>query len=146
MRTSRRGILSLANAIKEHREAIEHDLLTYTGYQLSDLGGALDWSAMRSFMHNLPIDSALGQELHPEYAPWATRTKTNEILADIFDQLAQINANLVAIGSGEAAKQPKPYPRPKQKHPENERHFGRGALPPDKLREWFEQKRKEKCQ
>lgn len=101
---------------------------------------------MKTFVRHLSADSATGQELYPEYAAWASRTKTNTILADIFDQLAQINANLVAIGSGEAAKQPNPYPRPKQKHPENERHFGRGALPPDKLREWFEQKRKEKCQ
>jgi hypothetical protein len=121
-------------------------LLTRTGYQLSDLGGALEWTSMRTFLRHLPVDSAIGQELHPEYAAWASRTKTNVILADIFDQLAQINANLVAIGSGEAAKQPKPYPRPQQKKPENVRHFGRGALPANELREWFEQKRKEKCQ
>lgn len=128
MRTSRWGILSLANAIKEHREAIERDLLTYTGYQLSDLGGALDWSAMRSFMHNLPIDSAMGHELHPEYAPWATQTKTNAILANIFDVLSQINANLVAIGSHEPAKQPKPYPRPQQKKPEKRPALRQGRI------------------
>jgi len=110
------------------------------------LGGALDWSAMRAFMRHLPIDSALGQELYPEYAPWATQTKTNAILADIFDVLSQINANLVAMGSHKPAKQPKPYPRPQQKKPENVRHFGRGALPANELREWFEMKRKEKCQ
>ena len=98
-------------------------------------------------MRHLPIDSVTGQELHPEYARWATRTKTNVILADIFDVLAQINANLVAIGSHMPAKQPNPYPRPVQKDPENVRHFGRGALPPDELRAWFEEKRKEKkCQ
>jgi len=89
----------------------------------------------------------MGQELHPEYAPWATRTKTNAILADILDALNQINANLVAIGSKTPAKQPNPYPRPQQKKPENVRHFGRGALPPDELRAWFEKKREErKCQ
>ena len=120
--------------------------MTRTGYQLSDLGNALDWTAMRTFMRHLPIDSVTGQELHPEYAVWATQTKTNVILADIFDVLAQINANLVALGSHKAAKQPKPYPRPVQKDPENVRHFGRGALPPDELRAWFEEKRKEKCQ
>lgn len=101
---------------------------------------------MRAFMRHLPIDSALGQELYPEYAPWATRTKTNAILADILDALNQINANLVAIGSRKPAKQPKPYPRPQKKKPENVRHFGRGALPANELREWFEMKRKEKCQ
>lgn len=133
--------------INEHREAIEYDLLTNTRYQLSDIGLDLGWSAMKAFVRHLPIDSAVGQEMHPEYASWASRVKTNVILADIYDMLASINANLVAIGSHKASKQPKPYPRPKQaqKQPENERHFGRGALPPDKLREWFEKKRKEKC-
>ena len=73
--------------------------------------------------------------------------QVNVILADIFDVLAQINANLIAIGSHKSAKQPKPYPRPVQKDPENVRHFGRGALPPDELRAWFEKKREErKCQ
>jgi len=120
--------------------------LTATGYQLSDIGNGLDWTAMRTFMRHLHIDSATVQELHPEYALWASRAKTNLILADIFDVLAQINANLVAIGSRKPAKQPKPYPRPQQKKPENVRHFGRGALPANELREWFEMKRKEKCQ
>ena len=101
---------------------------------------------MRAFMHYLPIDSAMGHELHPEYVPWATQTKTNAILADILDTLNQINANLVAIGSKKPAKQPEPYPRPQKKKPENVRHFGRGALPANELHEWFEMKRKEKCQ
>lgn len=103
---------------------------------------------MKTFMAHLPDDSAVGQELRPEYAAWASRTKTNMILADIFDALAQINANLVALGSGNAAKQPKPYKRPGQKQNDNEnvKHFGSGALPPDELRAWFEMKRKEKCQ
>lgn len=140
------GIVSLAKAINEHREAFEYDLLTNTGYQLSDIGAGLDWNAVRTFMRHLTADSAVGQELHPEYAEWATRTKTNAILADIFDMLATINANIVAIGSRKTTKQPKPYPRPNQKKPENVQHFGRDALPPDELHTWFEKKRKEKCQ
>ena len=80
------------------------------------------------------------RDLHPEFAEWTTRAKTNAILADIFDILANINANLIAVGSGRPAKKPKPYPRPKAKN-ENEKHIGRGALPPDELRAWFERKR-----
>lgn len=83
------------------------------------------------------------REMHPDESAWSTQVKTNAILADIFDILAQINANLVALGSGRPAKQPKPYPRPIKKKPEHERHFGRDALPPDELRKWFEMKRKE---
>ena len=83
------------------------------------------------------------QELNPEAATWSTTTKTNAILADIYDVLALINANLIALASKRAAKQPKPYPRPRRKENENERHFGSGALPPDELREWFNRKRAE---
>ena len=81
------------------------------------------------------------KELNPDVSEWSSATKTNAILADIFDVLALINANLMAIGSGRPAKKPKPYPRPKRPEDENVRHFGSGALPPDKLREWFRQKR-----
>ena len=83
------------------------------------------------------------RELHPEESIWATTAKTNAILADIFDVLANINSNLVALGSGRPAKKPKPYPRPVKRKDETERHFGRGALPANELREWFEKKRKE---
>lgn len=136
------GIISLAKIIGEHRGAIEYDLITMTGYQLRDIGKSLSWSAVNSFLQNERADSALMQELHPEFAGWGSTFKTNTILADIFDMLANINSNLVALGSGKAAKQPKPYPRPVKKKPEDERHFGRGALPPDELRKWFEEKRK----
>lgn len=82
-------------------------------------------------------------EVNPDLSAWASRVKTNAILADIYDQLAVINANLLAIGSRRPAKTPKPYPRPGKKDPENTQHFGRGALPPDELRAWFEKKRAE---
>lgn len=114
-----------------------------TGYQLSDIGAGLDWGALRAFLMNLGAGSALMHELHPEESAWGTRTKTNGILADIYDILAQINANLIAIGSGRPAKKPKPYPRPRRKEPKDERHFGRDGLPPDELRKWIAQKRKQ---
>lgn len=86
------------------------------------------------------------QEIRPEYAAWGTRAKTNVILADIFDMLALINTNLVATGSHRPAKRPKPYPRPFKNDKNSEtRHFGSGALPPDELRKWFEEKRKTLC-
>lgn len=81
--------------------------------------------------------------LNPDMASWSNTLKTNAILADIFDVLMMINANLMAIGSGNRAKRPKPYPRPKQRDPENEQHFGRGALPVAELHQWIENKRKE---
>ena len=69
--------------------------------------------------------------------------KTNAILADIFDVLAQINANLVAMGSHKKAKEPKYYPRPGNEPKKNTKHFGSGALPVDELERWIEEKRRE---
>ena len=80
------------------------------------------------------------RELNPDVAVWSSQIKTNSILADIFDMLAAINANLMAIGSGKAAKRPKPYPRPHQESPEDEMHFGKGALPVDELHKWIEER------
>lgn len=82
------------------------------------------------------------REINPELSIWASRLKTNFILADIYDILAHINANLIATATRKPAKRVKPYPRPKKKRGnENERHFGRGALPVAELHRWIEEKR-----
>lgn len=81
------------------------------------------------------------REVNPDYAIWSGSLKTNALLADIFDILAIINSNINAMASGKAAKRPKPYPRPNQKAPDSEKHFGRGALPKDELRAWIEERR-----
>lgn len=91
-------------------------------------------------MHISP-DSALAREINPDSYIWASRAKTNALLADIFDLLNAVNANLCAKGTGRRPKKPKPYPRPGNKETEKETtHIGKGAMPPDKLREWFRQK------
>ena len=142
------GILSLAKVVKDHREAISSDLFAITGYQLSDLGKSVSWGTLDAFLRHLPADSAFMRELYPESAPWATTTKTNAILADIYDLLSVINSNLVAIITRKPPKEPKRYPRPgvKQQKNENEQHFGSGALPAVELRSWFEEKRRQLCQ
>ena len=81
--------------------------------------------------------------LNPDVSSWASTTKTNMILADIFDMLAQINANLVAIGSRKPARSVKPYPRPWAKEPDSVQKIGKGALPKNELRKWIERKRAE---
>ena len=121
-------------------------MLTQTGHELSDIGRTLSWDALDSFLSNLGAESALVREMNPEVDTWGTTIKTNMILADIWDVLAMINANLVAVGSKKKAKAPKPYPRPWKKDPDREQHIGSDGLPPDELRKWFEQKRKESCQ
>lgn len=121
-------------------------MLTQTGHEVNDIGRTLSWDALDSFLSNLSADSALARETDPEISIWATTFKTNAILADIWNELAMINANLVAVGSKKKAKTPKMYPRPWSKDPENTQKIGSDGLPPDELRKWFENKREESCQ
>ena len=120
--------------------------MTKTGNELNDIGRSLSWDALDSFLSKVGADSALAMEMDPELSVWSTTFKTNVILADIWNQLAMINANLVAHASRKKAKVPKMYPRPWSKGPENTQKIGSDGLPPDELRKWFEQKRKESCQ
>lgn len=115
--------------------------MTKTGNELADVGRALSWGALASFVSNISPDSALAREINPKVAVWATRAKTNAILADIFDMLASINANLVAVGNGKRAKKPKRYERPTD-NSGTKRLGGKGALPHDELVAWIEEKRR----
>lgn len=133
-------MISLAAFVTEHDEAIEYDLLTRTGYELRDVGSTLSWQALASFITNIEESSALARELNEEYYTWSSTLKTNGILADIFDILAQINANLVALGKRSASKPVPPYPRPGMEEKREER-IGKGALPKEELKEWIERKR-----
>ena len=110
---------------------------------LQDIGPRLSWGAFRSFLQQLDLDSATARSLNPDMSKWAGRLKTNEILADIFDVLSMINANLVAIGQRKRAKTPDRYPRPGVEQP-GRQQIGKGPLPPDELRAWFEKKRRER--
>lgn len=136
-------MIGLAKQIQEHRGAIEYDLLTKTGHSINDIGRSLSWDALDSFLSNIGLDSALARELKPDTAAWATTFKTNAILADIMDELAQINSNLVAIGSQKPARKVKPYPRPWRQEPADGKKIGSGGLPPAELRKWFKKKRAE---
>ena len=132
----------LAQFAETHREALNYDLLTRTGYEVEDIGGALSWGAFESFIKNVGPESALGRELGV-YTGWDTQTKTNAILADIYDLLQLINRNIVAANSKKKITEKiNPYPRPGQK--DDARKVGKGALPKEDLRAWIENKRKKK--
>ena len=122
-------MISLARFVTEHYEAIDYDLLTKTGYSLDDVGGRLSWSALYSFILKNE-NGALLRELRPDISTWGTTAKTNALLADIYDMLAAINANLCAKGSGKRPKRPKPYPRPGES--KTERKIGK-PMPIDEL-------------
>lgn len=124
------GIIGLAGFVLDHAEAIDYDLLTRTSYTINDIGGALSWESLRSFIKNLGTDSALARDLGKSTG-WESTLKTNVILADIYDLLQVINNNLC-----HSKKRIKPYPRP-GKGEDNERKIGKGALPVAELREWI---------
>ena len=67
--------------------------------------------------------------------------KTNALLADIYDMLAMINANICAMGTGKKATKPKKYPRPNDSE---KKTIGKKGLPPVELRACFDKKRKER--
>lgn len=135
------GIISLAAFADEHHKALEYDLMQ-CGFELKDVGHSITWGALHSFIQNLGLDSAMGRELNPDLHQWSSTLNTNRILADIFDMLAQINANLVAIGSHKPSKKPKAYPRPGAKN--NGDKYGSKAVPVDEMRKMFADKRKRK--
>lgn len=132
------GIVGLAEFADEHAEALTYDLITRTHYQLEDVGGALSWSSLASFVKNLGTDSALARDLD-KATGWESTIRTNAILADIYDLLQVINANLVAFASGGKKRTKiKPYPRPGGE--KDKKRMGRGALPLDQLREWIKER------
>lgn len=129
------GIIGLARFITDHSGAVEYDLMTRTAFCLDDLGGALSWGALRSFIFNIGPDSALGRDLG-KATGWESQIKTNAILADIYDLLQVINTNLVGLANrGKSKKKIKPYPRPGKG--DDKKRIGKGALTLDKMREFI---------
>ena len=134
------GIIGLARFVEEHAEALEYDLITRTRYTIEDVGGALQWSTLRAFIHFLGPDSAVARDAQKSTG-WETQLKTNAILADIYDVLSAINANLIQVGSkGRKRVKVTPYPRPGT---DKARKIGKGALPIDDLREWIKERQKQ---
>lgn len=132
-------MIGLATFVDEHREAVERDLLTETGHELRDIGSTLSWGALNSFLSIVHLGSALAGELSPEMSKWATVAKTNEILADIYDQLSVVIADLHLLITHKKGRKPQPYKRPGDK---DTHRIGKGALPLSKMREWIQSRRK----
>lgn len=122
---------------EEHHGAVEYDLFSRTGHELSDAGVSVSYEALASFIQNVPPDSALARDLNPEVAEWATRVKTNAILADLYDEVTALRHDVDSLLSKRHVKKPKPYPRPGQK---TKNHIGSGPLPMNELRKWFKSK------
>lgn len=133
---------SLAVAMRYHESALEYDLMTMTGRTLSEY---LDMGhegivALCHFVRHLGLDSKLAREMAGfEAGPFDSGTQTNALLAELFDVLAGINANLVQLSSKSRVKRPKPFPRPWRK---DESRIGRDPIPVSKFAEWWNSKSK----
>ena len=134
-------MIGLATFVEEHREAVERDLLIETGHELNDVGGALSWGALKSYLSHIKLGSALAGELNPEWTEWSTTAKTNAILADIYDQLQVVNSQLRVLITHKPSRRPEPYKRPGDNKKETKR-IGKGSLPASKMREWIENRRR----
>ena len=90
---------------------------------------------MYNFVTHLDEHSAFARQVSPDAVEWGSITKTNFILADIFDMLSVINYNVRQLGGGTTLQKPKPYPRP-GKNSNNKQKFGKGAIPVTDIRNW----------
>lgn len=125
--------------MSEHYGAINYDLMTRTRYTLDDVGGVLSWDSLHSFITHLRSDSALARELG-KATGWEDTIKTNALLADLYDLLQAVNANLQSIAThGKKKQKIRPYPRP-GKDDNNTRKIGKKALPYNSLREWIKER------
>lgn len=132
------GIAGLARLIEEHGPALEYDLLTKTNYQLRDVGGALPWGALLHFVQFLPRDSALKTELVPmtDVERWNDGCANAAILADLFDLVNQMRAEVAVNGTDHKPRRPRPYPRPGAK-PKGVQHVGKDPIPVSEFESWW---------
>lgn len=104
---------------------------------MNDIGGALPWRSLISFIKYLPGDSALAKDLDKSTG-WETTLKTNEILANVYDILQLIDNHLCRfISRGKSKPKFTPYPRPGKDKNKTVRKIGSGPMTPDELKKWY---------
>ena len=106
LRCRRGGIRGLLELIRQHREAIQYDLICL-GLRLDDLGSErLTWADLWAIVRHSPASSALARSIDPEAALWG---QSEHLLAAIFDALRVANWQR---GEARRSDYPKPLPRP----------------------------------
>lgn len=135
------GIVSLYRVIDEHESALDYDLMTRTGRTLHEYlaMGAAGIVALCHFLRHLPLDSATAAEVsgYRGIAEWSQTTKTNILMADIYDNISAMRYAFVQSKSKKGrAKKPDPYPRPWRS--DGKKRIGRGAVPVSKFWGWWD--------
>ena len=122
------GIAGLLDLLREHREAIEYDLICL-GRNLDDLGTRrLSWRDLLVIVRRSPRGSALNRERYPEDSEWGL---PEQLLAAIFDVLQAGNWQR---GGGQG-KRPEQLERPGVKPARKVR--GSGPIPMDEMAAWL---------
>lgn len=102
---------------------------------MDDLGTfALPWSDLHALITWAPEDSPIMRAIHPEVSEWASRVKTNSILADAIDVAQWANYQR---GGGKGSK-PKPYPRAGSR---SRTTFGKRRMDRAEARAWLKKRR-----
>lgn len=125
------GIAGLLTLIREHKEAVEFDLIEL-GLRLDWLGSeTLTWHDLAVIVRQSPPGSAVRRSAMGADAPWSL---TDLLLAQMID-----NTNLLIwLQSADGQKnqnRPKPLPRPGVKD-DSKRH-GSEPLPLDEMTAWL---------
>lgn len=111
--------------------------MTRTRWTLRDVeSGALDWRTLLHFVQHLGTDSALWRSVNPDrcdLADWRGGVDTADVLANIYDAVAVISAQL-ATKPGSRVKLPKPHPRPGA---DGKRHIGKGAVKASEIKKTY---------
>lgn len=122
----RGGIRSLLELIRQHREALEYDLIAL-GLRLDWLGSSrLSWRDLWVVVRQSPRTSALFRAIHPDAAEWGL---TEQLLAAAFDALQVANWQR---GRARRHEYPKPLPRPGVE-PDERQTFGKGGIDMDEM-------------
>lgn len=122
------GIAGLLTLHREHREAVEYDLIAL-GLRWRDFPGErTSWADLLVICKQAPQTSALYRAVDPDWR-WGLR---EQLLAAAVDALNGANWQR---GQGREQDRPKPIPRPGVEP--DAKQFGRGALPVDEMADWL---------
>lgn len=141
-RGQRGGIAGLAEIIAEHGEALEYDLMTKARMTLDDLGGALSWRALRSFVAHLDHTSALWRatrEEADEWVPWLDGSIVAPLLANLLDVTNLYRWEFASAHAAKGhAKPRRPDLTPVPWRKDKKRHIGRDPIPISEFDDWWE--------
>lgn len=127
----------LAELASEHGGALNYDMMTRLGARVDDVPGLVSWKDLRDFVTNLPADSALFRDMHPEMAGWDTIAQVNTILADMYDSIEGLSHMYASSHVKRTLPRPKRFPRPFSDDDGDEQRMGSGAIPVCEFEDWW---------